>query len=237
MKRFYRDVGVDAVDRGHRVLLDGRPLKTPGRRTLVLPVRELADAVAAEWLEQGETIEPTAMPVTRLATTARDRMPELRESVIQEITDFAGTDLLCYRASKPEGLVRRQQEVWQPPLDWMARRYGVEFVVTTSLVPTPQPKATIDAVRRQVEAIDDWPLVGLHGAVTGLGSVVLALALWYRQVDAMTVADASLLDDLFELETWGQERDANRRLEVRRRDIQGAALFLRHLPPNDLAVT
>ena len=233
MKRFYRDVGVEADDRGYRVLLDGRPLKTPAGQILVLPVEGLARAIAAEWRAQGETVEPTAMPVTRLATTARDHMPARRASIVQEIVDFAGTDLLCYRASRPDQLVRRQQQAWQPPLAWIARRYGIAFAITRSLLPTPQPKATIDGVRRRVEGVDDWSLIGLHGATTSLGSVILALALWHQQIDATTAADASLLDDLFELETWGQERDANRRLEVRRRDIHGAALFLRHLPVNE----
>ncbi len=233
MKRFYKKVGIDETEKGFRTLLDGRPLKTPAKATLVMPVKGLAQAVAVEWDEQQDTIEPSAMPVTRLATTAMDRMPGLRTESIQEITDYTGTDLLCYRAPKPDDLVRRQHEAWQPPLDWMERRYGIMFEVTGSLLPTPQPKATIDGVRRLIEAISDWPLVGLHGATTGLGSVVLALALWHGEIDATSAADASLLDELFEIEQWGQERDASRRHEALRRDVEGMATYLRHLPPND----
>ena len=234
MKRFYEDVSVDEIDGGFRILLDGRPLKTPGKATLLTPVQGVAEAVASEWREQGEKIEPSAMPITRLATTAMDRMPELREPAIQEITDYTGTDLLCYRAPKPDDLVQRQHECWQPPLDWMEQRYGIQFDVTGSLLPVPQPKATIEGVRGIVETIDDWPLVGLHGATTGLGSVILALALWHGEIDAGGAADASLLDELFEIEQWGQERDASRRHEVLRRDIKGIATYLQHLPPKPL---
>lgn len=235
MKRFYKDVGVDEIDGGYRTLLDGRALKTPAKATLVCPVQALAEAVAAEWDEQKDEIQPSAMPVTRLSTTAMDRMPELRQAAIQEITDYTGTDLLCYRAPKPDDLVRRQHEAWQPPLDWIEQRYGVQFEVTGSLLPTPQPKATIDGVRQRVEAIADWPLVGVHGATTGLGSVVLALALWHGEIDAVLAADASLLDELFEIEQWGQERDASRRHDVLRRDINGIAVFLEQFPPDDRA--
>jgi chaperone required for assembly of F1-ATPase len=107
--------------------------------------------------------------------------------------------------------------------------------VTASLLPAPQPKATIDGVRRIIEAVDDWQLVGLHGATTGLGSVVLALALWHGRIDAAAAADASLLDALFELEKWGQERDANRRHDALRRDIRGIAIYLQHMPPDESA--
>lgn len=235
MKRFYKKVAVDEIDGGYRTLLDGHPLKTPAKATLVVPAKELADAIASEWDEQEETIEPTAMPVTRLATTATDRMPALRAAAIQEMAGYTLTDLLCYRAPKPDDLVRRQHDAWQPVLDWMEKRYGIAFEVTASLLPVPQPQATIDGVRRIVEAIDDWPLVGLHGATTGLGSVILALALWHGEIDAAAAADASLLDELFEIELWGQEREATRRHDVLRRDIRGIATFLKPLPPDDPA--
>ena len=61
------------------------------------------------------------MPLTRLASTAQDRMPELRAAAIEEVVGYAGTDLLCYRAAAPLDLVARQQRVWQPLLDWVGR--------------------------------------------------------------------------------------------------------------------
>ena len=234
MKRFYKGVDVGGADDAYHVLLDGRPLKTPAKATLAVPVKGLAEALAVEWDEQEDEIEPTAMPITRLASTAVDRMPELREPAIHEISDYTGTDLLCYRASKPDDLVRRQHDVWQPMLDWIDKRYGISFEVTGSLLPAPQQKATVDGIRQLVEKVDNWPLVGLHAATTGLGSVVLALALWHGEIDHASAADASLLDELFEIEQWGQERDAIRRHDVLRRDIKGIAVFLKQLSPDDL---
>ncbi|MEM8948660.1 MAG: ATP12 family protein [Pseudomonadota bacterium] len=231
MKRFYKTTGVDEIDGGFRVLLDGRSLKTPARAELVVPVEGLAHAVAEEWDAQADEIAPDAMPITRLATTAVDRMPELRKPAVQEIADYAGTDLVCYRAPDPDELVRRQHDVWQPALDWMAKRYDIAFDLTVSLTPATQPEATLTGVRNVIEAIDDWPLVGIHGATTSLGSVVLALALWHGRYDADAAVDASLVDALFELERWGEERDAAKRHEVLRRDVRGVARFLQHLPP------
>ena len=102
MKRFYRRVEVAAEGAGHRVLLDGRPLRTPARLTLALPSAALAVALAREWQAQGE-VDPAAatMPLTRLASTAQDRMPGLRQAAIEEAVGYARTDLLCYRAAAP----------------------------------------------------------------------------------------------------------------------------------------
>jgi chaperone required for assembly of F1-ATPase len=235
MKRFYETTGVDAAQGGFRVLLDGRPMKTPAKRVLLLPVAGLAQAVAEEWAAQEGEIQPDRMPITRLATTANDRMPKLREAAIDDVANYALTDLVCYRASGPEPLVRRQQDAWQPALDWMARRYDIAFEVTTTLVPVPQPEATLERVRSVIAAVDDWPLVGLHAVTSSLGSVVLALALWHGELHADQAAEASLVDALFEIEQWGEERDAASRHETVRRDVRGAARFLSHFPPEDLA--
>ena len=233
MKRFYEAAGFGAADVGFHVLLDGRPLKTPAKQTLTLPLEGLAKVVAEEWQEQGEEIQPDLMPITRLATTAYDRMPGLRKAAIDEVAGYAETDLVCYRASRPDALVQRQATAWQPALDWMAKRYDIAFEVTQSLLPIAQPETTRRRVRSVIEAIDDWPLVGVHGATTSLGSVVLALALWHGKLDAAQATDASLVDALFEIEQWGEEHDATKRHEALRRDVDGAARFLQHLPPTD----
>ena len=94
MKRLYHDVEVAAADNGYRVLLDGRPLHTPAKRALTLPSAALAETLADEWRAQGETVRPEDMPLTRLANTARDRMPHLRAAAIDEAVGYAGTDLL-----------------------------------------------------------------------------------------------------------------------------------------------
>lgn len=232
MKRFYKTTAIDAVDGGFCVMLDGRSLKTPARSELILPARDLAVAVASEWDAQGDEVIPDAMPLTRLATTATDRMPELRDAAVQEVADYAGTDLVCYRAASPDDLVRRQHDAWQPALDWMAKRYDIAFAVTVSLVPVAQSEETLKAVRAITAAIDDWPLVGVHAATTGLGSVVLALALWHGEIGADAATDASLVDALFEIERWGEERDASRRHEALRRDIEAASRFLSCFPPS-----
>src|SRR5262245_58864535 len=131
MMRFYKDTAVDAGDGGWRVLLDGKPMRTPAKAVLVTPTRALADAIAQDWSavpDKGE-INVAHLPLTRLAATGIDRVASQRERVIDDAAKYAGTDLLCYRAYDPESLVRRQQALWQPLLDWAAERYGARLVV------------------------------------------------------------------------------------------------------------
>ena len=164
MRRFYRQVEVECQGDAHRVLLDGRPVRTPAKRALTLPTAALASALAAEWRDQGETIEPATMPLTRLASTAQDRLPDLRAAALAELAAYAETDLLCYRAAAPPELVERQGQTWQPLLDWAAGTYGARLAVTTSILPIAQPRPAVRRLWAVAEALDDWPLVGLHAA-------------------------------------------------------------------------
>jgi chaperone required for assembly of F1-ATPase len=229
MKRFYQSVEVAAADDRCRVLLDGRPLNTPARRALTLPSAVLAEALAEEWRAQGETIRPEDMPLTRLASTAQDRMPALRAAAIDDVVGYAGTDVLCYRAAAPLALVERQQQVWQPLLDWAASVLGTRLAVTTTLLLVTQPDAAVRGLRAAVEKLGDWPLVGLHAATTALGSLVLGLALTRGRIDAEQALAASLLDELFEIERWGKDVETERRHDALRREVDAAALFLDRL--------
>jgi chaperone required for assembly of F1-ATPase len=234
MRRFYEEVTVDPGERGHGILLDGRPMRTPAKQPLTVPTAPLADAIADEWREQRDKIRPDTMPLTRLATTAIDRMPAQRQAAIEEVIAYTDTDLVCYRAAEPFELVQRQQHAWQPMLEWLTRTYGVRLGVTTSILPLVQPPAARATVRSAIEELDDWPLVGMHAATTALGSLVLGLALLHGRLDAEAALAASLLDELYEIERWGSDLEAERRHQVLRRDVSAASRFLAGLQQGPL---
>ena len=114
MKRFYKDTGVEEGEDGFRVLLDGKPVRTPAKAILVVPTQALAEALAVEWAAVPEKVEINAahLPLTRLAATGIDRVVARRADVIADTAKYAGSDLLCYRATAPDSLVKLQQELW-----------------------------------------------------------------------------------------------------------------------------
>ena len=229
MKRFYREVAVEPGEQGYGIALDCRPLRTPAKQLLAAPTASLAEAIAAEWRSQEETIRPDSMPLTRLASTAIDRMPAQRQAAIDEVIAYTDTDLVCYRAAEPFELVQRQHRTWQPLLEWVSGTYGIKLAVTTSIRPVAQPAAAHARLRSAIEGLSDWPLVGVHTATTALGSLILGLGLLHGRLDAETALAASLLDERFEIERWGSDVEAERRHAVLRRDVAGAERFLREL--------
>src|SRR6266851_4282297 len=184
MKRVYTAVETRPVDDGWGVALDGRPMRTPAKNELILPSEALAAAIAAEWDAQQEEIHPATMPLTRLAATAIDRTPAQRDLIVAETANYAGTDLVCYRADHPPALAARQQAVWQSLIDWAAQRYDAALAVTAGIVPTRQSAATLRAFAAIVAAQDDFRLTALQALTAGCGSLVIALALIEGRLDA-----------------------------------------------------
>lgn len=225
-KRFYTDVTVVQSADGHSVELDGRVIKTPGRKPLVVAPRSLADAVAEEWQGQTDVIDMAAMPVTRLTQRAIDSAAEERGKRVEDILGFSNSDLLCYRATDPTSLVDSQTAEWQPLLDWAAAELGVVLEVTTALMVVEQPEASRAALRRHVEGLGDFELSGLGPTVALLGSVVLGLALHCGHIDADRALSLSLLDELWQAEKWGEDEEAVSRRRMLARDLGDLQNFL-----------
>ena len=223
MKRFWSAVGVDAAG---VVTLDGRPVRTPGRLPLAIPYPALAEAVAAEWRAVEGEIDPRTMPLTGLANAAIERVPQDQARFAATLARFGETDLLCYRADAPPALVARQAELWDPLLAWARHRYDVHVEVIAGVMHRAQPAATIARLSEAVAARSAWELAGLSPVVTIGGSLIAALALLERAIDAETAWRAVEADEDWQTEQWGRDEVSLAALEARRRDFFGGAGFL-----------
>lgn len=226
MKRFYKTVSVEPVGGGHAIRLDGRSVKTPLRAELVLPTLALAQGVAAEWEAQRDEIDPCAMPLTGLANAAIDRVAADAQGFASNLAGYAETDLLCYRADSPAELVGHQAEHWDPLIDWAQQRYDVGFEIVHGIMHRPQPAETVARLAAAVQAQDAWRLAALQPLVAIAGSLVVALALAEGEIGVDDAFAAAQLDELWQVERWGEDELARQARENRRADFRAAARFL-----------
>jgi len=228
MKRFYKDTAVDAGEGGFRVLLDGKPMRTPLRATLVVPTRSLAEAIAGEWAGVPDKAEINAaqLPLTRLAATGIDRVVARRDDVIADTAKYAGSDLLCYRATAPDSLLKLQQEQWQPLLDWAAGRHGARLITAEGIGFVDQPEEARARLHAAVSAHGDLALSALYNLTHTAGSVVIALAVSERRLDAAGAFAAAQMDELYQVDRWGDDPLAEKHREGVRKDIAACAQFL-----------
>lgn len=230
MKRFYKDVSVAEEGGAHRVLLDGRILKTQSKSVVALPSASLAEAVAEEWRAQGESIDPPTMFLTRLTFAAIDGVQADRRKVADHALSFGRTDLLCYRAEYPDELVARQARVWNPLLDWAGKRFGAKLKLANGIGFKEQSPESILALERAIAETDDFKLAALHTAAMITGSLVLALAVAEGHLNAERAFAAATLDETFQSEKWGTDEEAQARLERLSAELSAAERFLKLLP-------
>lgn len=226
MKRFYDSAEAKAVEAGFGVLLDGRPLRTPGTALLTLPSEGLAAALAEEWRLQDQQIRPASMPLTQIACTAIDLAAEEPDRVVEELIGFAEAELLCYRAERPADLVQRQTAVWQPLLDWAETTYDAPLVLATGILHRPQPASSLAALRVVVSRYDPLVLTALATAVRAAGSLVVGLALIEGRLSPEEAFAAAELDETYCLERWGDDPQATERREGVKADLLAARRFV-----------
>jgi chaperone required for assembly of F1-ATPase len=231
-KRFYREAGVGEGEGGFAILLDGKPVRTPARRTLAAPSRALAEKIAAEWNAQGDVIDPGAMPLTRLANSIIDAVADAPAPVAEEIANYLATDLLCYRAEAPAGLCEKQAQHWDPMLAWAREKLGARFVLTQGVVHVAQPAEAVAAARVALPgdaktANDIWRLGALSSITTLTGSALLALAVLHGALDPDAAWEAAHVDEDWQMSQWGRDEIALARRDFRKTEFDAAVAVLR----------
>src|SRR3984893_8088858 len=227
-KRFYAKAGVLEAPDGFAITLDDKPIRTPSGRQVVAPVREIADAIAAEWDAQQELIDPLTMPMTRFANSVVDAVVDRVDAVKEDIAKYFQSDLLFDRAGHPDGLVAREAALWDPLLFWAADELGAHFILAEGIVHVRQPETAVAAATAALPD-DPWRVAALHVITTLTGSALLALALLRGVLDSDQVWAASHVDEDWNIEKWGVDAEVAARRAARLVDFNAAASILETL--------
>jgi chaperone required for assembly of F1-ATPase len=225
-KRFYAAAAVAPLENGSLgVQLDGKPIKTPAGRALAVPSAALAEAIAGEWNAQGDEIVPATLPLTRLANSAIDGVAERRGEVVEDIVNYAASDLLCYRAEAPAELAAKQARLWDPILAWVRAEYDASFNAGTGVKHLHQPASSLDAIRRALSALNPFKLAALHVMTTLTGSALIALAHANRFLEIDAAWEAAHVDENWQVSLWGEDFEAAQRQEKRFSEFLNASRF------------
>ncbi|MEQ9109379.1 MAG: ATP12 family protein [Rhodospirillaceae bacterium] len=225
-KRVYKTVAITEENGSYCLLLDGRVLHTPLRAKLVTPFKSLAEVVASEWDAQVEYIDPATMPLTKLLNTCVDRVSSNPEQIVDGLLQYVDTDLLCYRAEGPETLVERQCKVWQPVLDWLSATHGISLPVVQGIIPTAYPPEIKSQMRALMLSFQAPALTAVQGVAALTSSLSLALALVGGRLSGAEVAAAANLDETWQMERWGEDKESRDRLNRLQSDVFAVERFL-----------
>lgn len=224
-KRFWKETGVAEADGGWQIQLDGRPVRTPLKAALAVPTRALAEAVAAEWAAQEDEIKPLEMPFTRSANAAIDKVATQKAEVVAMLAAYADSDLLCYRAEAPEGLVLRQAEIWDPALRWATETLGVTLEPRVGVIHVAQDPGALERVHSMLDARDPFALTALHDLISLSGSAILGIAAAMGWNSSGAIWEMSRVDEIWQEEQWGRDDQAHSEAEKKRAAFEHAKAF------------
>ena len=230
-KRSYTSADVAETSKGFTIALDDKAVRTPSGKALGVPTRAIADAIATEWNAQKEIIDPTSMPLTRLANSVIDGVVDRVDAVTDDIAKYFGSDLLFYRTGHPDALVAREAAAWDPVLFWAAETLGAHFILTEGIVHVRQPDQAIASARAALPN-DPWLIAALHVVMTLTGSALLALALLHGRLDQDQVWAAAHVDEDWNIEQWGEDAEVAAHRAARLIDFRAAAYVLKALKPS-----
>ena len=205
-KRFYDEVTIEEIDGSWSVLLDGKQLRTPGKLKLAVASKGLAERISAEWEAQVDRINPSMMPITRLANVAIEQTPDNRPLLVAEARRYAETDLLCFRAPQPRLLRERQSKAWDKWLEWGAGQ-GIVLETTETLQAVTHRAKSLEKVELFAASLDDLRLTLFVHLIAVYGSVILAKAVMLDALDPEEAFDLSRLDNDYQIELWGEDEE------------------------------
>jgi chaperone required for assembly of F1-ATPase len=226
-KRFYERASTAPDGKLYAVRLDDKPVRTPAARLLAAPTLALAQALAAEWEAQRDLIDPAKMPLTRLANSIIDGVSERSAPVAEEVARYLASDLVCYRAGSPRGLVERQTREWDPIVEWARDVLGARLLLAEGVVHVTQPETALAAAGAAIPG-DPWRLGAVHSVTTLTGSALLALALAQGRITADEAWAAAHVDEDCNMEQWGRDELALERRAYRYAELQAAATLLKN---------
>jgi chaperone required for assembly of F1-ATPase len=225
-RRFYKEASIGPHEAGFALLLDGRVAKTPAGKPLVVANERIAEALAAEWGAQGERLDPARMPLTRIVNSAVDGVAREMDAVRADIVRHAASDLVCYRAEGPEGLVALQEAAWAPLLAFIRDSFGARFVLAEGVMHVGQSAEALAAIGRALQGYDALSLAAIHTVTTLTGSAVIALAVAARRISAEQAWAAAHVDEDWQMSQWGEDEQALQRHAIRWREMEAAGRIL-----------
>ena len=225
-KRFWKETQVTKTDEGWVITLDGRAVKTPAGKSVILSSQKLADAVGAEWKAQKDQIVPATMPHFRYVVTAVDRVTPQRADVISQLVGFSGNDLLCYRDPDQMALASEQNMRWNPLLEWAENEHGLKLQIGASIMPIKQADDIVQIAEQLLLGKDDFRLAGVYNLISLSGSFIIGIAIEQGRITAEEGYHLAFLDELWQVQKWGSDAEAEDRRQTIKKDMMDAIRYL-----------
>jgi chaperone required for assembly of F1-ATPase len=209
MKKFWKTVEVsELTTNSYQILLDKKILKTPMQNDLIFTNYRISYETSLEWDINSEVLDTDEMIFFGIFSTAIDRIVNDRFLYINEIMKFVDTDLICYKADKPDELVELQNKHWDPILLIIKNYIDEEIKVFTGIMPGKQNIQVHNKIKKLIHNFSNIELSILHRLTNIIGSIFISLCVIKGDILKKNICQLCFLDELWQAENWGVEEEA-----------------------------
>ena len=209
MKKFWKIVQVKKkLKNSFDILLDKRILKTPMQKDLIFSNYKIAKETALEWDIDEKEINTENMVFYGLISTAIDKINNDKVSYIENVLGFINTDLICYRADKPNELIDLQNSSWNPIISFIKKYIDVELKFFIGVMPSKQSLEIFNRLKTLINSFSDIEISALHRMTNLTGSIFISICILKGDVLKNEAFELSFLDELYQAKNWGIEEES-----------------------------
>ena len=209
MKKFWKIVQVKKkLKNSFEILLDKRILKTPMQKDLIFSNYKIAKETALEWDIDEKEINTENMVFYGLISTAIDKISNDKVSYIDNVLGFINTDLICYRADKPNELIDLQNSSWNPIISFIKKYIDVELKFFIGVMPSKQSLEIFNRLKTLINSFSDIEISALHRMTNLTGSIFISICILKGDVLKNEAFELSFLDELYQAKNWGVEQES-----------------------------
>ena len=143
-----------------KVLLNGKQLKTPLRKNIVIPSEDIFKKIKKEFSKIKSEINYSDMPVFSMVLAIIDKIKPNRKNLHDELIKYSMNDLICYRVSKSENEIfyNLQSKKWNKWIEWAENCFSINLLISESIIPVNQNNDTSRKVLNILNDLDSWSL-------------------------------------------------------------------------------
>jgi len=207
------------------VQINGKTAKTPEGNLMELPTSKLAQIILKNYKSYKTKRNNTIVSPIRLANTAIDMVAKDKNNYIKQLCSYANSDLVCYFASSPEDLVKKQNKSWLPLITFMQDFYNINILYTTEIFSINQTKESLSKLKVILNKKNNFELSAISVLSQLTSSIIISLALVNDKINVKNTFELSNLEEIYQSTFWGKDEEAFTRLKAISVDIKNVKKY------------
>ena len=216
---------INSSENNYCIQINNKMAKTPNGNLIELPTLKLAKIILKDFQSKKSKMPANIVSPIRLTNTAIDKLVTNNYAYIEQLSLYLNSDVVCYFASSPNDLVKKQNKNWLPMIRFMQDVYNINILYTSKISAISQPKDSLAKLKEILKSKNCFELSAIGVLVQLTNSIIISLALVNDKINAKDAYEISNLEEIYQSSFWGKDEEAFTRLKAISIDIKNVKKY------------